>query len=121
MRSTDMEERGSRQIVRIRALKVKRKGNHEPMTGPRTDPIAHIIEMIDIHFPLSRRVTMSVRTTYVKDTKPPPPTPWIHLPTSRSSTLWAIEQTIVPIVNSSNAAKITDLRPMTCEKEAHEG
>lgn len=64
---------------------------------------------------------MSVITTYVKATRPPPPTPCKHLPTSRSEMLLATEQTIVPMANNDNAAKMTDLRPMMCEKDAQDG
>lgn len=87
-------------------------GSKEYEPGPRTDPTAHCAEMMDIHFPLSRRVTMSVIITYVKDTRPPPPTPCKHLPTSKSEMLLATEHTIVPMVNNNNAVRMTDLRPM---------
>lgn len=35
--------------------------------------------------------------------------------------LLATEQTIVPMANNDNAAKMTDLRPMMCEKDAQDG
>jgi hypothetical protein len=46
-----------------------------PMTGPMTEPIAHCNDIMENHLPRSRRVTISDTITYVKDTKPPPPTP----------------------------------------------
>lgn len=92
-----------------------------PMTGPMTDPIAHIRLMIAIHFPRSRNVTRSAITTYVRATRPPPPTPWILLPTSMVAIFLATEATMVPIEKIMSAARRTDWRPIICEKDAHEG
>jgi hypothetical protein len=59
--------------------------------------------------------------TYVKPTRPPPPTPWIDLPTRRVAILSATEARIVPMIKSNSAKRRTDLRSMICENEAHVG
>lgn len=92
-----------------------------PMTGPMTDPIAHCNDMIDIHLPRSRRVTISAMITYVRDTRPPPPIPWTHLPTRRIAMLCATEAMTVPVEKIDSAVRRTFFRPRKCEKEAHDG
>lgn len=47
--------------------------------------------------------------------------PCTERPTSRTAELLATEAMMAPIVNNKSAAKSTGLRPMTWEKEAHEG
>lgn len=102
-------------------LHVVFSANVPPITGPKTDPIAHCKLMTDIHFPRSLSVTRSARITYVNPTSPPPPTPCILLPTSSSPTLLATDATIVPTKNKNNAVSSTDFRPIICEKEAQVG
>lgn len=64
---------------------------------------------------------MSDTMTYVKLTIPPPPTPWIERPTSRSAMLLATDAMTVPTMKRKSAKRSTDFRPMMCEKDAHVG
>lgn len=64
---------------------------------------------------------MSDIITYVKVTKPPPPTPCMDRPTRRAATLFAAEARTVPTLKRNSAVRRTDLRPMMWENCAQVG
>ena len=95
--------------------------NAPPMTGPLTEPIAHIRLIQANHRPLSLKDTMSVMMTYVSALSPPPPTPCTVRPTRRVVIFWAMAEMTAPAVNNVRATRSTDLRPNMWEREAHVG
>jgi hypothetical protein len=83
------------------------------------DLTAHWSAAIDMYLPCSWGVTISVITTYVAVTRPLPPTPCTHLPTSNKDTLLSNDAMIVLIVESEKAARRGDFWPLMCEKDAY--
>ena len=91
------------------------------MTGPETEPMAHIPLMMPNHWPLKRSGTKSVTTISVKAIRPPPPMPCSERPTRRTANSLATAQMMAPTVKKTKAVKIMGLRPKMWEKEAKLG
>lgn len=58
--------------------------NPAPIRGPKTVPSAHVAESLAIQSPLNSSGTRSVMTTSERAMIPPPPTPWMVRPRSRT-------------------------------------
>lgn len=95
--------------------------NAPPITGPETEPMAHMPLIIPNHWPLSRSGTRSVTTISVRAISPPPPMPCKERPTRRVENSLATAQTIAPTRKNTKPVRIIGLRPKMWEKEAKLG
>lgn len=84
-------------------------------------PSDHITPSKLIHFPRSRKGTVSTTINAVKQIIPPPPAPCMVRPTSIVVKLYDVATITDPIKNRIILALIIDLRPKVLDKEPNMG
>lgn len=85
--------------------------NPPPSSGPTTVPRAHMELMKLNHLPRSRRGTRSVTTISVSAITPPPPMPWMDLPTRMTPKLFATAAMMAPTPKKVKLMKMIGFRP----------
>jgi hypothetical protein len=73
------------------------------------------------YFGRKRSGQMSVKMTSARTTMPPPPMPWIDLPTNIWAIPWAEAQTTVPRVNMNTETQRQMGRPKISLRDAMKG
>ena len=92
-----------------------------PTTGPTMLPTDHEASTSEKYLGRCLRGTMSQKMTWARVMMPPPPTPWMQRPVSRTPKSWATAQRAVPKVNSTSEAISCRCRPKDSETDAMTG
>lgn len=92
-----------------------------PSKGPVTVPRDHIAPSELNHFPRSFRGILSTTIKAVMHRIPPPPAPWMVLPTSTTVKFVAIAMTIEPTKKRVMLTLISGFLPKTFENDPNIG